>query len=487
MQATTDMEGNEMKNVLNQDDMFNEKTAEVTKKKFKMPHIYVLLIIFIILAYIATLVIPQGSFQRNVTESGASVVVPGTFQFVDGEFLSPMDILFAIPNGMVQAGAIIFGGLMIGALFSMLERIGLIDVGLRLIMKGLRGNSTLLIIVMMIIMAGFTSITAAGELMLIYVPVMLPVMLKLGYDRMTAVGLVLVAVTAGFSTAITAPATVGVAQTIMELPLYSGMGFRLIVFAIILITGIIYVLSQAHKVKKNPASSMLYNDGHDIAFIDEDKKAIKPTSRHYIGLLFLVLGIGVMLYGMMNQGWYFIQIGGWYAFLAIVLGFIGGLKPDEIADEFHKGFKMVLMAGIIIGLSRSIAIVLENGQIIDTIVYYASDVLSALPTALAPIGMFIFQGLFNFLVGSGSGQAMITMPIMSGLSDLLGVSRQTAVLAFQFGDGFTNMLYPTGIVVAVLALAHVPYTKWMRFFLPLAALWMVICGVALVIAQMIGL
>ena len=193
-----------------------------------------------------------------------------------------------------------------------------------------------------------------------------------------------------------------------------------------------------------------------------------------------------MIYGLLNWGWYFTQIGGWYAFMGIVLGLIYGLNPSTIAEVFNEGFKKVLLGVLIIGLSRAISVILENGNILDTIVNGISVVVSSMPSQIAALVMMVFQALFNFFVGSGSGQAMITMPIMSGLSDLLGVTRQTAILAFQYGDGFTNILYPSGLFMAILAIAQVPYTKWVRFIAPLLLIWYGVAAISLIIAQSIG-
>ncbi|WP_134700837.1 YfcC family protein [Ammoniphilus sp. YIM 78166] len=472
---------------LRKEEVRNVVVTPSKKSWMKLPHVYVILVTMLLVGYLATLLVPQGQFERQVGPMGRPIVVPGTFQYVDVPHLTPFDVMFSIPAGMVQAGEIIFGGLMIGALFAMVERTGLMNLGIRQVVNIFQTKKIWVIPALMIPMGVFTSFTGAMELGLIYAPVLIPLMLRFGYDRFTATAMVLVSTAAGFSVAMTAPATVGLAQTLMNLPLYSGIEYRAIIMSIALLIGILYVWRYARGVERNPAQSYLHGDGLDRDFITEDNSSTEKVSgRQLFAILFLLAGMGIMIYGLLNWKWYFTQIGGWYAFMGIALGFIFKMSPSNIAEVFNEGFRKVLVGVIIIGLSRAISVVLEKGNILDTIVHGITVVVGAAPSELSAIMMLIFQGLFNFLVGSGSGQAMITMPVMSGLSDILGVTRQTAVLAFQFGDGFTNILYPTSFFMAILAIAQVPYSKWLRFIIPLLLMWFALAAVALIVAQSIG-
>lgn len=440
-----------------------------------------------LLALLATYLVPSGSYQREATETGAKIVVPGTFEYIDSPNLSFFDFFNAIPNGLVQAGPIIFGGLMMGGLVAILEKTGLLPIAIRKIVTPLKSKTILLIPVLMLPISIFTNITGALELCLIYIPIIVPIVVRMGFDRFTAVALVLVSSTAGFSTATTAPATVGLAQQISELPLYSGSLYRAIIFTIVNIIGIWFVWRYARKIQKNPELSYVYGDGIDQEFIKNETDVLNEKTTVRQKLAFLVLGLGFIgiLYGLLVWKWYFIEMGGWYAFLGIAIGLICGLTPSKVAETFHEGFRNLLLGALLIGIARSVSIILESGTILDTIVYGITEIVGAVPSQLAAITMLIVQGLFNFLVGSGSGQAMITMPIMSGLADLLGVTRQTAVLAFQFGDGFTNMIYPSALL-AFLAIGRVSYGQWLRFFMPLFTVWTVLCVVFLVTGQYIN-
>ncbi|MFC2948025.1 YfcC family protein [Virgibacillus sediminis] len=463
-----------------------ESKLENVITKVRMPHVYVILMSLLILSYIATLLIPSGSFERE-ERPGGMLVVPESFQFIDAEMLTPFDLLFAIPTGMVQAGELIFGGIMIGGLFAVVEKTGLLNIVIHYVFKIFQAKKILVIPALMIPMGIFTTITGAFEMALIYIPALIPVILRLGYDRFTAFAIVIVSCSAGLSVALTAPATVGLAQTISELPLYSGIGLRVIVMSLVLLVGIWYVWRYARKIERDPSKGYLYGDGLDGEYLDDNEPDLeKISTRQLAGLIFLFAGLGVMVYGLLVWGWYFIEIGGWYAFMGIVLGLICKMTPSGIAETFNEGFKKFIVAGIVIGLARSISVILENGQILDTIIYGISEIVSSMPAEISAVMMMIAQASFNFVVGSGSGQALITMPIMVGLSDLLDVTRQTSVLAFQFGDGFSNIIYPTGLIMAFLAFARISYVKWLRFIIPLVLIWYGISTVTLIIAQSIG-
>ncbi|MGJ9384388.1 YfcC family protein [Salipaludibacillus sp. CF4.18] len=462
-------------------------TGENRKTGFKMPHVYVIMLSLILFSFLLTLLIPNGAYERQELPNGRTAVVPGTFEFINTPNIGFFDLIFSIPFGMVKSAELILGGIFIGGLFAVVQRTGLLALVIRFIMKIFRTKKLLVIPVLMIIMTTFTAVTGAMEMALVYIPALIPLMLRMGFDRFTGFAAVIVSTGAGLSVALTAPATVGIAQSISELPLYSGIELRLIVLIIVTGFGIWYVSRYASKVLHDPSTSYLYEDGYDSDFLDDSlDESHKLTGREIIGVIFMVFGFAVMLWGLLSQGWYFLELGGWYAFMGIMLGIIYGMKPSAIAETFNDGFKRFIIAIMVIGLARSVSIVLEDGQILDTIIYGLSELVSMVPAYISAVMMMIVQALFNFLVGSGSGQAVITMPIMAGLADIVGINRQTAVLAFQFGDGFSNIIYPVGMLLAFLTLAKIPYTKWLRFVIPLLIGWYTIGAVTLIVAQLIG-
>ncbi|WP_318010220.1 Na+/H+ antiporter NhaC family protein [Staphylococcus cohnii] len=211
------------------------------------------------------------------------------------------------------------------------------------------------------------------------------------------------------------------------------------------------------------------------------------TQRQKIGIAVVLAFFIVLVYGVTTQGWFMVEMSGLFIIMGIVVGLITGLNTREICESFNDGFKDVLMGAIIVGLARSIAVVLEDGKIMDSIVHGLGSVIDGATPTVAVIEMYLVQVLINFIISSGSGQALVTMPIMAPLADMLGITRQTAVLAFQLGDGFTHVFYPTsGYFMAALAIGGVSYTKWIKFFFPLFIMWGLISIISLVIAQLIG-
>lgn len=455
------------------------------EQKSKIPHIFVILFGLMVLAYIFSFIIPQGAFDRELNDAGAEVIIPGTFHYTDVGPASFFDLTLAIPNGLIQTAEIIFGILMIGGMFAVIEKAGLIQLGVNKLGNVFKNKSALIIPTLMIPFALFTTFTAQVELSLIYLPTILPLMLRLGFDRITAAGTVLIATIAGFAIGLTTPANLGVAQEISGLPFYSGMGYRAIILTIILLVGIFHVLRYAKKIQADPTKSLMYDEGFD-AKEKPEFEVMKATTRQMIASVVLVIAVAVLIYGLIQYKWYFKELAGLYIIVGILIGLITGLRTSEIAESFLDGFKQILLGAMIVGVARGVAIVLNEGNIMDTIIYGANIVIESVPGSITAIVMMVIQAGLNFLIPSGSGQAMVTMPIMSGLADLSDITRQTAVLAFLFGDGFTNIIFPTsGYFMATLALAGVRWEKWVKFILPLILIWYALGAVFLVIAQYI--
>lgn len=466
----------------------NKQNKRVGKKQFALPHIYVILVIMIIVAYLATLIVPSGKFQTEEGPTGAEVLIPGTFEVIEKTYLSISDLLFSIPEGLIQASEIFFGILMIGGMFAVLEKTGIIELGISKLAHSFANRGVLIIPFLMIPMALLTAFTGAVELVLVYVPVVIPLMLKLGYDRITGTAIALISTIAGYSLALTAPATVGIAQQLVELKLYSGIGYRMIALAIFLTIGIVFLMKYALKVKKDPKQSLLYGDHEVDAEFEQDITNIpKATTRQLIATFVILAGVILMIYGLINWGWYFKELAGLYAGIGILTGLIVGMKLDTIAIAFNEGFKNIILGAAVVGLARAVSVILNDGQIIDTIVNGLGVITQIVPHSITPTIMMAVQGLLNFVIPSSSGQAMISMPIMGGLADITGVSRQVSVLAFQIGDGFSHIFYPTsGYFIATLALSKIPYTKWLKFIIPLIITWYLVGAILLVIAQLIN-
>ncbi len=461
----------------------NSSASQTPKrKKFELPHIYVILFVLIALAAIASYIVPAGEFEREMVD-GRSIIIPGTFEFIAQSPVGILDFMTAIPRGVQETVIIIFGILAIGAMFRILETSGVIDLIINFLIDKFGNKGLLIFPVIIVPLAIFVSLTGNIESSLIFIPAFLPLFLKLGYDRMAAAGAILIATVVGFSSALTAPANLGTAQTIAELPLFSGMGYRAIMLAVLTTVGILFVMAYARRVMKDPSRSLISDNIDNNQFLREDDER-QPMSKRVVVATFVFIGLlGFMLFGIFQYNWYFIELAGFYIFTGIIVGLIAGLKPSNIAESMNDGARTILLGALIVGVARAISIMLEDGLIMDTVVNGLSSIITLLPDWLVPVAMMVVQGIINFFVPSGSGQAAATMPIMIGIVDLVEMTRQTSVLAFLYGDGFSNIFYPTsGYFMAALAIVKIKYTDWLKFIWPLLILWYLIAAAGLVVA-----
>ncbi|MBZ5486063.1 YfcC family protein [Halomonas aquamarina] len=464
---------------------------ETTPKRgwCRVPDIYVILFIFIAMAAIATHFVPAGEFERVPGPAGRTTIDPTSFQFVEAAPAGVTDFMLAIPNGLISAGEVVFFTFMIGGMFMVLRRTGIIEIGVDKLTRRFANQSLLMIPVLMTVFALIATVIGTQELALVYVPVILPLMIALRFDSITAAAVALCATTAGFATGLLNPINTGLAQQLSDLPLYSGLGLRALAFIAILGAAIFFVMRYAHGVQQNPALSLVQNEAAEADKRSRYQHSVSASARvasmrQKLASAATFIFFAVLVYGVLRQGWFMLEMAGLFIIMGVVVGLIAGLSTDDICEGFNQGFRDVLVGAMIAGVARGVAVILEQGQIMDTLVYALGNVVGELPTLLSAIGMYLAQLLFNFVIPSGSGQALVTMPIMAPLSDMIGVTRQTAVLAFQLGDGMGNILYPTsGYFMATLALAGVTWQKWVKFFFPLFCVWVLIALGFLVFAQ----
>lgn len=448
----------------------------------------VLLAIIIAVCAIATFVVPAGQFERildPVTER--EIVDPNTFHYVEQNPVGFLSFFMSVTLGMQRASYVIFFLFIIGGMFQVMEATGAINNGMTLVVKKMAGKELLMIPVCMLVFGCGSAFAGNFEEFLAFVPLVLAVCLAMGFDSLVALGIIFCSAASGYAGAMTNAFTVGVAQGIAGLPMFSGIGFRAVLFLALMAVSITYVMIYARKIKKNPQASLVYEfDKDKESDIDLNKKVVL-TGRQKLVLLTLLGVMIAMVIGIIKYGFYIDELAAIFLIAAIVAGVVGGLKPGEIADEFLKGCGNLLFAGIMIGFCNAALIILEDACIMDTIIYSLANLLKGLPPTLSACGMFVVQDIFNVLVPSGSGQAAITMPLMAPLADLIGVTRQTSVLAFQLGDAFTNVMAPTGgELLAACAIAKIPWGKWAKWLIPLFLLWWVVAFGALIIAVQIG-
>ncbi len=460
----------------------------VGKKKFEMPHIFIILISFIAIMSILTYIVPAGVYDRIPGPEGRMMIDPESYHVIERTPVSLLKFFTAIPQGFVEAGWVVVLTFCVGGGFLVVKKTGIIEIVVSNMAKKLAGGGLIIIPVLMAIFGIVDAFIGMPELCMVYVPIVLPLALALGFDSITAAAIALVGSAAGFTAALTNPFTVGIGQKIAGLPLYSGAGYRIITLIVMYSIGMFYVLRYAKKVQKNPELSAVYEEDliQRERLKDTTKELQTATTRQKLAGLSAILLFALMIYGVFVFKWDMPEIGAIFIAMGVVSGIIAGLSGNEICEAFLQGCQDVLAGALIVGIARGVTVVMNQGQIMDTIIFGLAKMVKGMPPSITSIGMLIVQTLFNFLVPSGSGQTLITMPIMTPLADIVGVTRQTAVLALQFGDGFSNILYPTsGYFMASLALAGVKWPKWAKFILPLFLTWVVASGLFLVIAQAI--
>jgi len=455
--------------------------------KLKMPHTLVLLFALMAAAYLLTWVVPQGHFQTETTEAGATVVIPGTFEIAEEpDHLSPWDFFTAVPQAFAAAGDIIFFLLIIGGVMSLIRSTGTIDALLGQLLKYCGSRPSVLIFAVIFVFAMTSSAMGASGEYIPFVLILVALCKAMRMDPMVAVGMVVAGYGIGYGIASFNPYTVVVAQGIAEIDTYSGWALKLALLPLFVLIGVHHVWRYSRRVQADPEASL-------VADVDFSGKADPPSefpelkSHHVLILAGFLTALGVAIWGISEWGWYLNELGACFLVLALFTALVGKVGPSVSAERFVRGATELAETALLVGVARGIALVMEDGQILHTIVHFLSLPLSQVGPELAAIGMLIIQSILNLFIPSGSGQAFVTMPLMAPLGDLVGVSRDISVLAFQFGDGFANMIIPTNaILMGILGMAGVPYDRWLRFCFPLFLKLMAAAALVLVVAVLAG-
>ncbi len=437
-------------------------------RTFKVPNTLVLLFAMQVLALVITWVLPAGEFETTLNDAGRELVVPGTFALLEeSPSLSVVDLLTAVPRGMADSQGVIFFVLIVGGVLAVIRHTGAIEALLGRILQRFSTRTGLLIFFPMFAFAVGASTFGMAVEFITLVALLMTFCLAMRLDAMTAVGILVVGYGIGYGAAAMNPFTVMVAQDVAGLPPGSGIALRLAIFLPLLLLGFHHVYRYAQRVKADPSASLVYDLRHEHAEASVEDYPPLTTTRKLV-LLVMVLGIMTLVAGVIFYGWYLTELSALFVALGIITAIVARITPDDTAVAFSKGVTDLAATALLIGMARGIALILEDGDVLYTIVHGLSVPLTMVGAELAVVGMLMMQSLLNFFIPSGSGQAYVTMPLMAPMSDLLGISRQTAVLAYQFGDGFTNMIIPTnGILMGILGIAGIPYDRWFRFLMPL--------------------
>lgn len=446
----------------------------------KFPDTLIILMFILLIFVLLTWIIPAGTFDR-VEMAGRQVVVPDSYEKIEAAPQGLGAFLMAPIKGFIGASQIIAFVFLIGGAFAMINKTGAMDSGIYAVLEASRKNKqikrwSIPILMIMFSLGGATF--GMSEEVLVFVMITIPLGMALGYDSIVGVAISFVGAGAGFAGAFLNPFTVGVAQGIAELPPFSGMSYRVIAWVVMTAGAIFFVMRYARKIENKPELSPVYELDKQREDHIVNGKELDFTRRHKWVLWLLLLSLVVLVYGVSEWDWYINEITGLFLALGILAAIIGGISVDEAVSSFKQGAKDMMVPALVIALAKGLIVVAEDGRIIDTMLNSLASMASGLPKGLSVEMMFVFQSLLNFFIPSGSGQAALTMPIMAPLSDLLGLSRQVAVLAFQFGDGLSNLIIPTsGVTMGILAIAKIPYNVWFKWMFPL---FLILSGLAMV-------
>lgn len=510
----------------------------------KIPHTYVIIFYIIILAASFTWFIPGGEYVAVTSLENGQEKTEMVFQNTESH-PQTWQVFAALYEGFNRQSEIIILILMIGGAFWIMNHSKAIDVGILSFLKYSRklerhrfirrlGVENIIITLVMLMFSIFGAVFGMSEETIAFVIILVPLAISMGYDSITGVSMVFVAAGLGFAGAVLNPFTVGIAQGLSGLPLFSGLEYRVFCWFVINIVGIAWVLRYAARVKKNPRRSPVYEEdaywrsrgqeeiqttnyhspraawiswgvllGIMLVFsmyypltemkIGNDLSASLPMlplltglfallgffalrkSAHFYILVLLIITILLLIVGVMGYGWYIMEIATLFFAMGIFSGIAMDYSPNRITKLFTEGAGDILSAAMVVGLAGGIIVILEDGKVIDTILYVLSRSMDGAGKFAAVSLMYVIQTVINVVIPSGSAKAALTMPIMAPFSDLIGLSRQATVMAFQFGDGFTNMITPTsGVLVGVLGVARIPYDKWVRWVTPFIIILMIL-------------
>nr|WP_229481934.1 YfcC family protein [Massilia sp. JS1662] len=451
--------------------------------RLRIPNTFVLLFAILALIALATWFIPGGKYETHLV-NGKQLIDPASFHYVESAPQGLVALMKAPIKGFVEAAQIIGFVLVVGGAFAVVQKTDAIDTGIRSIAR-MHEHSALVRAALIPVFVTLFSLGGAtfgmNEEAIPFVLIFVPLALALGYDTITGVSIPFLGSQAGFGAAFLNPFNVGIAQGIAGVPVFSGIGYRLIVWVATTTVTILFLMWYAARVKQNPTLSPTY-------VLDQTRRQEQPvhvgldrmTGRHKAVLAIFALSLAAMVVGVVKFDWYIDEIAALFLSMAIVVGIVGRLGPDNWVAAFMQGAKDLAPTALVIAIARGTMILARDAHIIDTMLHGLMPLVQSSHPVFAAQKMYLIQSVINFFIHSGTGQAALTMPIMAPLADLVGVTRQTAILAFQLGELSTPMIPTSGITVGVLALARVPWITWARWMIPLQLIYLILALVLLI-------
>ncbi|CAN7478683.1 putative basic amino acid antiporter YfcC [Rossellomorea sp. LjRoot5] len=498
---------------------------EKEQKAWKVPHTFIIVFFVVLAAAILTYVIPKGQFateeityMQDGEEQTKTVLDPDSFSYLkdeDGNLIREGTSLFE-PGGGIGFLNYVFEGLVsgdkwgsavgvvafiliIGGAFGIIMKTRAIEEGILKVIDRTKGKESLIIPIMFFLFSLGGAVFGMGEEAIAFAMILVPIMIAIGYDAITGIMITYVATQIGFATSWMNPFGVAIAQGVSGVPVLSGAGFRIVMWIVFTLVGIIYTWRYAKAIKKDPKRSLSYTT--DEYFRKEGKVEnlhARFTLGHSLVILTVVVGIAWIIWGVVEHAYYIPEIASQFFTIGLVAGIIGvlfklnGMSWDDVANGFIDGAKDLLPAALVVGMAKGIVIILggdapDAPSVLNTVLYGAGQVVGDFPEAISAWCMYVFQSVFNFFVVSGSGQAALTMPLMAPLSDIAGVTRQVSVLAFQLGDGLTNILVPTSAaLMGTLGAARVDWGVWAKFILKFMLILFVLSSIFVITATLIG-
>ena len=471
----------------------NVTTEVPAKKKREFPNTWLIIAIMIAIVAILSWIVPSGTYDyESVDVNGTmrNVAIAGTYHTIDKAEAKPtgfLGVFSALYQGCVSAADIVFVVMCCVGTFGIMVKTGAFHAGIGAILKKV-GNKAIIVVPVLVVVFGLGG-SLFGMISEFYgfYPLIVGLGVAMGYDAMFGCAIVALGSLIGFMASTLNPYTVAIQQSIAGVPLYSGLGFRWVCFVVFMGISIVYLLLYGRRIAKDPSRSLMKDHKCIHSFKVDDLDQYKFGKRDALIMLDLVVCMVILMFGLIKNGWGYAQLCGLFLLMSMIAAAIMGWGPNKYINEFVDCVKGVVWGALLAGLAKGIMVVMTNAQIIDTIINALASLLDGAPKWISAQLMLVLQTLINFPVSSGSGQAVVTMPIMAPLGDVLGLTRQVTCLACQFGDGLSNALWPTCNIVIICGIADVPYEKWVKWFLPLFGILYVAQMIMLEIAVVIGL
>lgn len=453
------------------------------KKKWKIPHSLAIIISVMLLASLLTYLIPAGSFER-ITQAGKTIVVNGSFHQIQQTPVNPLSILTFVWAGLEGARSIIWSLLLCGGGLGIILGTGMFQGAAATLSRKAKGKEWAVVAFLMVVFA-LLCVPINLNYFIPFAPLGIVIAKAIGYDAIVGISIIMLGGAIGFSCGAMNIANTGTAQMIAELPLFSGMAYRLFCMVPLTLVTILYVLWYGQKIKKDPTKSFCYQVQSAEENFDVDNLPIFNKSHIPVAVV-TVIGICYMIYVAIFAKLTMAQAAFIFMYMGLAAGIVYRMPINTMCKEFINGVKGMAATGVMIGFAYAISNILNAGHILDTVVFSLANTLNSVPVLLQAPAMFLMHVIINFFVTSGSGQAAITMPIFIPVADLTHMSRQVAVLAFNFGDGLCNFILPhAAATMGFVGYANIPFTQWLRFIYKLFLLWFLIGSILLIVATMI--